>query len=327
MDDLILRVLTGAASPFEMERLRRWREESPSHETHFQDMLRVWDLSAPEAPDGLPAAPTLEDILYRAASLPEAATLPRRAGRPWAPWVGWGLLAASVAAIALGLRVVGLGGPRPLTTWQTAAGQTLTANLSDGSFVRLAEGSRLQEWDSGEERVVTLEGRGFFAVARDVARPFVVQANSGQVRVLGTRFELKEEGDAFRTVVVEGRVLVSNDRGTVEVTAGHVAVAHPDAPPSSAKAQDVYSLLDWPGGTLVFQGTPLAQVALEVTREYGRSLSVEGEALATRRITAWFQGEPFEEVSESLCLAAGAVCRVTGSAVEMALPPQAGGER
>jgi transmembrane sensor len=324
VDDLILRVLTGAASPFEAERLRRWRGESPSHEAHFQEMLRVWDLTTPEAPSTVAEPPALEDILARAASLPEAATFLRRPIRRWAPWRGWGLLAASVAALALGIRGLGFGGPDPLATYRAAPGQTLTANLSDGSFVRLAGGSILREWDGGEEREVSLEGAGFFAVARDPARPFVVRTASGQVRVLGTRFELKEEGRAFRTVVVEGRVLVSNDGGAMEVTAGQVALVHPDAPPSSATAEDVYALLDWPGGTLVFQGTPLAQVAAEVTREYSRPLTVIGEELAARRITAWFQGESFDEVAESLCLAAGASCRVTEEGVTMALVPDTG---
>ena len=58
----------------------------------------------------------------------------------------------------------------------------------------------------------------------------------------------------------------------------------------------------------MFQGTRLDQVADEVSRHFGRVLQIDSSGLAQRRVTARFQGEPFENVVESLCLVTEADC-------------------
>jgi transmembrane sensor len=191
-------------------------------------------------------------------------------------------------------------------------------SLDDGSFVRLAPGSTLQVWDRDSERRVSLTGRAFFAVARDEERPFVVQAGASQTRVLGTRFEVSDRGGDVRTVVVDGRVAVSNGQGTVEVTGGSVAWAVLDGPPTVEMPGDVYALLDWPGGILLFQGTPLAQVAGEVGRSFDRTVEVQGDRLPSLRISGSFEGVAFEEVVLALCYAAGAVCSFTETGARIA---------
>jgi ferric-dicitrate binding protein FerR (iron transport regulator) len=112
-------------------------------------------------------------------------------------------------------------------------------------------------------------------------------------------------------------VEVSNPGGTVEVGPGQVCLVESGGQPEVTVADDVYALLSWSDGILVYQATPLSQVAEEVSRHYGRPLRVADPNLARRRITAWFLEEPFEEVAEALCQAAGAVCRVDGTGVSM----------
>jgi transmembrane sensor len=231
--------------------------------------------------------------------------------------VGWGLLAASVAAVGFGVQLWNPSGPGPVAVHQAAQGGSLTVTLSDGSFVRLAEGSTLQEWNAEGRREVSLDGRAFFAVARDEARPFVVRAGAGEVRVLGTRFQVKTEGDEVETVVVEGLVGMSNSEGSVEVPAGHLARMGAQGIPTAREVDDVYAFLNWREGILVFHATPLAQVAEEVSRQYGRTLRVEGSGLSQRRVTAWFEGETFDAVAESLCVVTKAVCRTDGEGVSM----------
>ena len=220
----------------------------------------------------------------------------------------WGLLAASVAAAALGIRALGLGGIDPMATYQVAAGQTGTYTLEDGSFVRLANGARLQEWAVEGGREVSLDGKGFFAVARDESRPFVVKTQVGEMRVLGTRFQVKSDQGSVETLVVEGLVRVSDEEGAVEVPAGDVARMIRGSSPTSESVPDVYELMDWPEGTLIYQGTPLAQVTQEVSRQYGRAIEITDSEFQSRQVTAWFQNEPFEAVTESLCLVTEAAC-------------------
>ena len=83
--------------------------------------------------------------------------------------------------------------------------------------------------------------------------------------------------------------------------------------------EDVYSLLDWPGGVLLFQSTPLSVVAQELGRQFGRRLVIVDEALGRRRVTAWFDEESFEEILSSICLITDARCAVQSAQVTLSL--------
>lgn len=323
MDELITRALSGEASSFEIERLSRWRQESPDHERYFQEISQIWALTTPESIPVHSQPPRVDEIIGVADDgQPRKAAAGRKARRRWFGWGGAALLAASVTALAFGLELIGPSGPPMLASFEAPLGETATVTLADGSFVRLASGSRLLEMDVAGSREVTLHGKAFFAVARDESRPFVVRTGPGEIRVLGTRFEVASEptGDGsggVRVAVVEGRVAMATSLGSVEVPAGSVGRMTPAGALTSEAVEDVRALLDWPGGILVFHGTPLDRVAEEISRQYGRNLEIHGEVLGSRRITAWFQSDPFEEIAESLCLVAQAVCRMVDDGVRM----------
>ena len=111
--------------------------------------------------------------------------------------------------------------------------------------------------------------------------------------------------------MLEGRVEVRNEQGRRELSAGDISLALPGEEPTHTRPEDIYALLDWPEGSLLFQNTPLAQVAREIERQYGARVEVEGEALQTTGISAWYDAEPFRVVVESLCAATRASCTIT----------------
>ncbi|HSG49100.1 MAG TPA: FecR domain-containing protein, partial [Longimicrobiales bacterium] len=254
MDELILHLLSGGATPAQAERVREWRAASPDNEAYFLSIDRVWRATEPTVLTGLsdPVDPAVilaaAEERRRVAEGDVVSLASRRKGiAPGRGALRWSLaMAAAVVAVALGLRV-GLPDrtPVPLATYTAQAGVARSVSLDDGTFVRLAPGSSLQVWESDSERRMTLSGRAFFAVARDEGRPFVVRAGASETRVLGTRFEVFDRGGDVRTVVVEGRVSVSNGQGTVEVTGGSVARAPEGGPPTVEVPEDVYALLDW----------------------------------------------------------------------------------
>jgi len=322
LDELILQTLTGSATPSVEEQVRRWRVESPENEAHFQGLAAVWSATAPEpaasASDPVEPRLIIEEAERRRAAEAGAGVLPLSRGRwrpgRWRTGLTRGLaIAAGIAAVAVSVRLLTLertaGGGTGASYAATSAPHTVV--LDDGSFVRLAAGASIESSIGESERTVSLNGRAFFAVAHDAARPFIVRAGNAETRVLGTRFEVAETDDAVRTIVVDGRVAVSNDRGEVEVSAGGMARAEPGSAPTAARPADLRELLDWPGGMLLFQGTPLARVAEEVSRFFGRNVAVESEPLKALRISGSFEDEAFDEVVRALCDAAGAVCRLT----------------
>jgi ferric-dicitrate binding protein FerR (iron transport regulator) len=319
VDELILQVLREEAPPDVVRRVRSWRAESEANEAYYRDTARIWSLTEPE-PVAVPAPPTVATVVAAAEARRtdegRPAVVPLRPRRPRPLFgrsaLGWSAaLAAALAAVAIGLRTdFFTPGPGP-TTEYVALDAPRVLTLDDGSFVKLAPGSTLRIGEWSRDRRVALQGRAFFAVARDSEWPFVVEAGVAETRVLGTRFEVAVLDEGVRAVVVEGVVAVSNRDGTVEVPAGSVARATEGAAPAVESVADVHALLDWPGGVMLFQATPLVQAAREVARRFGRRVDVIGADLRAVRISGTLEEERFEDAVLSLCQTAGAECALT----------------
>ncbi len=321
MDEFIIQVLSGDADPSVKERVRQWRAESAENEAHFGTLARVWSLTEPEGSREL--GQPVETAVILAAAEERRRTEDRtevvsigdrrprfRLGRHAARWTV--ALAAGLAAVAFGIGTgVFTPDPVPAASYLAQADAPSTVSLGDGSFVKLAPGSSLEVWDSDVERRVALRGRGFFAVAHEAERPFVVRSGDTETRVLGTRFEVAETGGGVRTIVVDGRVAMSNGQGSVEVPAGSLGRTAGGVAPTTEIPDDLYALLDWPTGLMLFQGTPLGRVAQEVGRRYGQVVGVQGQALQALRISGAFEDMGFEEVLLALCETAGAECALT----------------
>lgn len=311
MDELIIKVLDGEASPEEVEEVVRWRWKAPEHQARYDAVRKVW-YATPPAPLSEPVDISVVPRILQAAARREGEgrQVPRsnRSGRQ--PLLRWALpLAAAVGAVAFGVHLW-TRASAPSAVLEASGAGSETFVLNDGSFIRLASGSRMIRRGTADERRYEVEGRGLFAVARDENRPFIVEANGVETRVLGTRFEVREVGEELQIAVLEGRVEVRNASGRAELSAGEMSVVSPGQPPTRTRPDDILGVLDWPEGILLFQSTPLAQVAEEVARWYGAEVVVEGEALRSTRISAWFGEEPFRGVIESLCAATDATCFV-----------------
>lgn len=91
--------------------------------------------------------------------------------------------------------------------------------LADGSVVELKDDAEITVEFSADIRRVTLRrGEAHFQVAKDVARPFVVDAGGIEIRAVGTGFVVQRSLRAIDVLVTEGRV-------AVEADAAHVASA------------------------------------------------------------------------------------------------------
>ncbi|MGD8698910.1 MAG: FecR domain-containing protein [Gemmatimonadales bacterium] len=314
MEDLIIRVLSGEASNAERRTVERWRDESAENEALFQELLLTWRLAALHDPqERISAPPPVERIMELAEQRRRYATplkaAPLRGRRVWR----WGAAAAAV------LLAAGIGSlrmfqtPESITT--TGPGSTRTIALADGSIVRLGPDSELRV-RGNDARAVRLSGVAFFGVVSDSSRPFVVETPAGRAEVHGTRFEIRSSADSLRLVVVEGRVSLSAAGRKVEARAGEVSRIAGSGP-SEPESVDVWQLLDWPEGLLIFQATPLQQALEEVAAAFDMPVVIGDSALARRSVTAWFEDEPVEEVVTTICQVVGARCTV-GSRIEVA---------
>ena len=87
-----------------------------------------------------------------------------------------------------------------------------SVTLSDGTKVWLNSESSLKypaQFDDNK-RIVQLEGEGYFEVAHNKNKPFIVRTNDVDVRVLGTKFNVNSypKEEKIITTLVEGHVKV-----------------------------------------------------------------------------------------------------------------------
>jgi transmembrane sensor len=314
MNELIARVLSGEASDIEQQQLQRWRRESPENERTYQEMEHLWRLSALQVLDRrISTPPPVDRIIAEAeARRAEVEPLHRMSLVPPRVW-RWASVAAA-AVVVLGVGVISLR-ETPEAVFTTGPDQTSTVSLTDGSVVRLGPESSLQVW-TVNQRTVTLDGTAFFAVASDSANPFTIRTDAGRAEVLGTRFELRAGSDSLRLVVVEGRVALDAAGQRVEVGKGAMSRILSGSAPATPRMADVWDLLEWSGGLLIFQSTPLAQVLDEVSVHFDIPVDVSDSTLADRSVTAWFEDETLEEVVGTVCQVVAASCTI-GEVVEV----------
>ncbi len=307
-EDLVVSVLCGDATEKEIERLERWRNESSANNCKYNEFVFAWEQVAlfPRKVQ-IPVPPTRSQIVAAAEhrNRPTNALKTGSIARRKPPL--WTAVAAAAALLVVCLYTVR--SPSPSVIVETGTAETRTITLDDGSVVRLAPNSRLSLWDENS-RLVALSGLAFFAVVTDSARPFVIRTNVGFAEVRGTRFEMRTGADSLRVVVVEGSVAVSADGRQVEVNRGEMTQLTNGAHLSEPRQVDIWRMLDWPTGLLMFQATPLPLAVAELQTHFDTPFVIDDSQLASRSLTIWFENEPLGEVVNALCQVIGARCIV-----------------
>ena len=100
------------------------------------------------------------------------------------------------------------------TVVEVPKGQRICMTLTDGTEIWLSPRSVLHipEKFRKDERVVKLNGEGYFSVTKDDKKPFIVQTKLHNIKVLGTHFNVfsYSESERFTTDLLEGKVEVTN---------------------------------------------------------------------------------------------------------------------
>jgi transmembrane sensor len=322
-DELLFRVLKGRATDAEQRLVEAWRSESASNEERFRELAALLTLIVAHRRSGRGEAPPLAASLILSsqpsADTSDAVPLGRRARGRALRRLG---AAAALILVGFGLSRLASDGREHSALVMPIAGEivasaneTATIRLPDGTIVRLAPETRLRVGDWSDARRVSLEGQAFFAVAHDEQRPFRIETEAGTVRVLGTRFNVETAHSDLRVFVVDGKVSLSTSTGdSATVVGGQVGRIQNGKEFRVGPARD-HAYAEWLQGFLVFQNTPLRQVALEVEQSYGAEVRILTEELGAETVTAWFVDRDLEQVVSAICLAVDARCRVEAGVV------------
>lgn len=190
-------------------------------------------------------------------------------------------------------------------------GQRSQFKLSDGTRVWLNSDSRLKvpaQFSRGL-REVYLEGEAFFDVTKNPDLPFIIHAGESVTTVLGTQFNLQAYPDEdIQIVVKEGRVVFGShqrDDESSELVKNQMAVLSDADQLIINKVADLERYIGWTEGRLVFEDTPLKEVAKKLERRYDIECTIEERALQNRTVTATFEDETMTEVLKIIALSVG----------------------
>lgn len=164
--------------------------------------------------------------------------------------------------------------------YSTGIGEQKTVALADGSTIQLNTASAMNvDLEPGFRHVTLRRGEAFFNIARDPARPFVVRAGQSEIRVLGTKFNVRVMGNIAHVGVLEGHVQViplggsavpAGERAAaaqaLDLLPGQGASVASQQPALAAQTIDTARLTAWREGRIYFENERLSTMLEEVNR-------------------------------------------------------------
>lgn len=149
--------------------------------------------------------------------------------------------------------------------------------LPDGSHVWLNAASSLKYPTTFKEkqRIVELQGQGYFEVSPNAEQPFFVKVNNMEVQVLGTSFDVMAYPDesSINTTLIEGLVKVNQHK----LQPGQQAVLDAATGTMTIRAADVEQVIAWKTGFFEFDNARLSDILRQLSRWYDIDISYNQE--------------------------------------------------
>jgi transmembrane sensor len=288
---------TGDPSQAERDRFNAWLCTSPQHIQAYFEVAGAWSELPSEDPEGridiqqmLAATRASSDSnimqFPHARSSEPARFEPAPANVHRTPF---GLGAIAAALVLMLVAAAGLYVHSQRGTYQTATGEQRSLTLADGSTVELNAQTTVRiRYTDAERHIDLLRGQALFRVAKDHSRPFIVRTGDTHVRAVGTQFDVYRKTTGTIITVVEGTVAVTGDviqpksppaqglgpRASGLSLAAGEQLAIEQGTVARLENADLEAATAWTRKRLIFEDTPLSEVAEEFNRYSIRRLVV-----------------------------------------------------
>lgn len=179
--------------------------------------------------------------------------------------------------------------------------------LSDGTNVWLNKGSILitSQPFTENRREVLLVGEGYFEVASDETKPFIVKTSNLSTRVLGTHFNMASYPGTKNTEVTlyEGKVELTDAElksNSVILKPGERATFSKKDKNFFVKEVDISKPAAWRNGCIYFYDEDLFAIAQKLEFKFQTQIIIVDEEVGKLRFTADFDKETLEEILKLL---------------------------
>jgi transmembrane sensor len=358
-DDLIIQYLSGIISGEDLMILNAWLERKAENKHFFEQTREIWLSSKVAAnPKGFDPGKGYQRFLSGVKDI----TLEDRRSIKNLSFSLSRVAAIFAVAFGLGILVHYLTGILSSDSMVTAQqeitvplGSKTKIKLSDGTTVMLNAGSKLTYKTSygKTNREVWLEGEGYFSVAKDKKRTFIVKTGYLDIKALGTEFNVKAYPNekTIQTTLVEGSVKIEkiHQANSGETSKNPVIlkpkqryifvidskedVAKTDGEDGGIQQEDqkqklveaktsvIYNNIDpvpdisWKDKRWIISKEQLGELAIKLERKYDVHINFADERLKLFRFTGTLQDESIEQVLKVMSLSAPIVFEIQGKQV------------
>ncbi len=176
--------------------------------------------------------------------------------------------------------------------------------LPDGSTITLNQNSSISYntffWSLN--RNINLTGQAYFDVEK--GNTFKVSTRNGEVKVLGTEFDIVESKDKFEVFCFEGKVAVkSNEEAEVFLAAGMATVLE-NKTLSRPFTFNMEKIAAWKNGLFYFEKESLSSVFLNIENHYKVDIIIN-TSIEDKDFSGVFKKGDIETVMEIVCSSMG----------------------
>lgn len=308
MDQIILRYLDGPISKEDRSQLYSWLKQSEGNREYFSQMEAIWRSSKA----GFANPEQTEKALLRLEKRinnHENQIKHRKSNKTFTRFIQ----TATVAAVLLLGLLIGYNLPsiksnakNQITKVIMPKGSRGEVILSDGSSVWLNSESMLSYSDNFdvEKREVILTGEGFFSVAENVNKPFIVKTAGIEIKVLGTKFDVMnyENKKTIETTLISGKVSVKLNSDSEEI------VLKPNEKLSFHKTNNQVNIekvnalfhTNWLNNKLIFDSDKLEDIFSSLERWYNVEIYCDEKILLDTRASFTLRDESLEEIFRAM---------------------------
>jgi transmembrane sensor len=219
IDSIILAFLNEKISWEEKEVLENWLKADRSNEKYFREIFKIWKATDTLNENKEEVDKVLQKIKHQLGSdnvqTPFGKVETGIRFRNVLKWAAIIMLSVGAGAVLNNMLAKKTTVKDGYTNTEVLVplGSKSTVHLPDGSVVILNAGSKLSyNVDYGvSQRNVSLVGEGYFKVAKQKDKPFIVHTSKASVKALGTEFNVKAypEEDNVETILVKGSIVVN----------------------------------------------------------------------------------------------------------------------
>lgn len=189
-------------------------------------------------------------------------------------------------------------------TIEVPRGGEYRVRLADNSQVHLNSVSRFSFPTGFSEsmhlrEVLLSYGEAYFEVEKDATKPFVVKTPTGEIRVLGTKFNVLVSDHTTCVTLVEGSVRVDYNNSTKILVPGEQATV--ELGNITTRNVDLNQELGWIRGVFEYNNTPLNEIVAQLSLWYDVDFRFASEELkSTRFAGVILRNQSLEEAIEIL---------------------------